>query len=611
MKKRIMSLLIVFVLIFSCFTPVSAAGGVQINRDSVTLVSGGTFQLSVTVNGVKKSASWGSSDTSVATVSSSGLVTGKAAGSAVITGMVNGSTVECLVSVLKRSNSSTYRYNVLILDASGSMRGKPDTSQKQAAKRFCTKVLSTRGNNYVAIVALNSSSPTICGFTDNYATLARCINQISCGGNTNMNTALIRAGNLLNSISMSGSRVMKNIVLCSDGLPTVGTRTYSGRYSASSHKWYSYANAAYNTASKLNKKNYFIYALGFFHSSTGNDLKFGKRLMKDLASKDRYYVIDDPDDLDPVFDNIADRITTLALNKKSITIYVGDTYQLYATVNGVRKTAQWKSSDSSVASVNSKGLVTGKKKGTATVTASIGGKSVSCKVTVKNKVSLKLNKYKATIYVKEKLALKAIVKGTGKKVTWKSSDSSIASVNSKGVVTGKKVGKATITASVAGVSKKCVITVKKAKHPLYSMYFQYNTTRHRGTNKLINENGLRIVLNDGAVIEKCGAYVHKSGNYWYCTMAFKGTGVTSATLSAYLAYNGKIVEDGMTGSVMNKFSMYKDSDGIWSMKGTWDSVRFVSCDIYGNNLANSSIGKQSENTKMFTSMSEMKKWLRK
>ena len=57
--------------------------------------------------------------------------------------------------------------------------------------------------------------------------------------------------------------------------------------------------------------------------------------------------------------------------------------------------------------------------------------------------------------------------------------------------------------------------------------------------------------------------------------------------------------------------MYKDSDGIWSMKGIWDSVRFVSCDIYGNNLANSSIGKQSENTKMFTSMSEMKKWLRK
>ena len=610
MKKRFMSFLMVIILVLSCFTPVSASGTVQINKDSITLVSGGTFQLSVTVNGVKKDAMWGSSDTSVATVSNSGLVTGKAAGSAIITGMVEGSTVECLVSVLKRSTSSTYRYNVLILDASGSMRGKPDSSQKQAAKRFCSKVLSTSGNNYVAIVALNSSSPMMCGFTNNYATLTSYINRISCGGSTNMNQALIRAGNLLDNVSVSGSTVMKNIVLCSDGLPTTGTRTYSGRYKASDHKWYSYANAAYNTATRLKNKNYFIYALGFFHSSTGNDLKFGKRLMKDLASKDRYYVIEDANDLNQVFDDIANRITKLAMNKKSITIYVGQKYQLYTTVNGVRKNGKWKSSSTSVATVNSKGLVVGKKKGTTTVTATVGGKSVSCKVTVKNKISLTLNKSKATIYVKEKLALKATVKGTSKKVSWKSSNNSIATVSSKGVVTGKRVGKVTITASVGGVSKKCIVTVKKAKHPLYSMYFKFKPTRYRYS-KLIDEHGLRLVLNDGAVIEKCGAYAHKVGNYWYCTMAFKGTGITSATLSAYVSYKGKMIFDGISDYYLNSFSMRKDSNGIWTVYGRWQEIRFNTVDTNGNNLANCSVGKQSENTKLFTNLSKMKEWLKK
>lgn len=58
----------------------------------------------------------------LAAVSQSGVVTGKAAGSAVISAMVNGSTVDCLVSVLKATVSTTSCYNVLILDASGSMR---------------------------------------------------------------------------------------------------------------------------------------------------------------------------------------------------------------------------------------------------------------------------------------------------------------------------------------------------------------------------------------------------------------------------------------------------------------------------------------------------------
>lgn len=65
-----------------------AVSNISLNMSSVTLEVGGTKQLSATVlpsNATDKSVSWSSSNTSVATVSSSGLVTAKSAGSATIT----------------------------------------------------------------------------------------------------------------------------------------------------------------------------------------------------------------------------------------------------------------------------------------------------------------------------------------------------------------------------------------------------------------------------------------------------------------------------------------------------------------------------------------------
>lgn len=85
MKKYVSCLLCVAACWIFCMLSVSAES-IQMNKESVTVVSGESYQLNVLVNGVVKAAAWGSSDTSVATVSSSGLVTGKAAGSAVISG---------------------------------------------------------------------------------------------------------------------------------------------------------------------------------------------------------------------------------------------------------------------------------------------------------------------------------------------------------------------------------------------------------------------------------------------------------------------------------------------------------------------------------------------
>lgn len=69
------------------------------------------------------------------------------------------------------------------------------------------------------------------------------------------------------------------------------------------------------------------------------------------------------------------------INKKKVTLKVGQTLQLKVT--GTKGKVKWKSSKKSVATVSSKGRVKAKKKGSATITAKIGKKKYTCKVTVK------------------------------------------------------------------------------------------------------------------------------------------------------------------------------------------------------------------------------------
>lgn len=166
------------------------------------------------------------------------------------------------------------------------------------------------------------------------------------------------------------------------------------------------------------------------------------------------------------------KVKSVKLNKTSITLYIGNTYKLTATVspsNATNKKLMWSTSDKSVVTVAS-GKVTAKKSGTAIVTAKAkdgSGKKATCKVTVKKRPvkSVKLNKTTVTMYTGNSLTLKATVSpsdATNKKVTWKSSNSKVAVVNSKGKVTAKKNGTATISAVTADGKKKatCKITVK-------------------------------------------------------------------------------------------------------------------------------------------------------
>lgn len=144
------------------------------------------------------------------------------------------------------------------------------------------------------------------------------------------------------------------------------------------------------------------------------------------------------------------------LNQSKITLYVGRIYTL--KVNGTKDKVKWTSKDKKIATVSDTGRVTGVRKGSTIVTATVGSKSYSCKVTVENP---NISNKKLEMEIADTQLLS--IKGSSGKVSWSSSDSSIITINNEGLVMAKKLGKATITGKNGGKLYQCQITVADKK----------------------------------------------------------------------------------------------------------------------------------------------------
>ena len=145
------------------------------------------------------------------------------------------------------------------------------------------------------------------------------------------------------------------------------------------------------------------------------------------------------------------------LSKKTVTLIKGQTTTL--KISGTKKKVKWASDKKSVAVVSQKGKVVAKNKGTATISATVGKKKYTCTVVVQTP---KMSKSKLTLTKGETEALK--LNGTDQKITWKSSNKNIASVDKNGKITAKKKGTVTITATVLKKKYTCKVTVKNPKN---------------------------------------------------------------------------------------------------------------------------------------------------
>ena len=173
------------------------------------------------------------------------------------------------------------------------------------------------------------------------------------------------------------------------------------------------------------------------------------------------------------FENKEVKATKAMLDKATLKINRGQSEKLVLTVEPSDFTDEvaWKSTNTSVVTVDDAGTVKAVNTGTAKIKVTVGNVSATCDVTVVQPVtSISLNKSSLTMEASDTFQLTASVSpasAENKKVTWTSSAENIAAVDANGLITAKKKGSAVITATAAdgsGVSRSCNVTVSNTMY---------------------------------------------------------------------------------------------------------------------------------------------------
>ena len=162
----------------------------------------------------------------------------------------------------------------------------------------------------------------------------------------------------------------------------------------------------------------------------------------------------------------------LKIDKQNITLFVGETNFITATVDGIKAKPEdpvfWSSSSQNIATIEN-GLITALSKGTVTITIYYGDETAKCQVTVKERpiyaesISIsgtyRGDTFESGMTAKSgrevKLTASILPESTtNKTISWSSNDPSIAAVSNNGTVTTKEEGTAVITATAEGGAKK-------------------------------------------------------------------------------------------------------------------------------------------------------------
>ena len=240
-------------------------------------------------------------------------------------------------------------------------------------------------------------------------------------------------------------------------------------------------------------------------------------------------------------------LESISLNKTEGTLNIGDSETLTVTYNPDdttdNKDVTWMSSDENIATVKD-GVITAVNKGTVTITATVGNKTATYKLEVKDipLISISLNKTEGTLNIGESETLTVTYNPTNttdnKDVTWMSSDENIATVNN-GVITAVNKGSATITATVGNKTATYKLTVTDDL-TLYKMTTQKG---YKVQNNFIH--GFNIGDNINDIKTKLGNNIIINGNH---NIIATGSEISYKNEKLTVVIYGDITGDGIINS---------------------------------------------------------------
>lgn len=417
----------------------SPAQHVSLDKTSLKLLEGESGKLTATVyplNSTQKTLTWVSDHPDVASVDNEGNVTARKAGAATVTVKVAEKvTAVCKVTVISRVTGISMSETTVELKP-----GEKHQLEATVLPQNASNAEVTWYSDKESVAKVSQS-----GLVSAVSTGEATIHVVTSDGGK-MATCLVKVGTPVKGITLSISS--KTLYVGDPSLDISATLTPAN----ATDKSLEWSSSDPEVAS---------IAPGAALRAVIKPLKPGKTTIT-ATTKDGGFTAS-------CEVTVKRHVSGVSLNKASLTLYVGETESLAATVapeDASDKTVAWSSDNSAVASV-SNGKVTANKPGTAVIKVVTNdlSKEAACTVTVKRHAeSVELSQKEIKLYLGENRSLTATVlpsDASDKNVTWSSSNPNVATVSTAGNVVSKSVGTTVITVKTAdgGHQASCHVTV--------------------------------------------------------------------------------------------------------------------------------------------------------
>jgi uncharacterized protein YjdB len=484
---------------------------ISIAPDNISLLPGDMQQLTATgtysdgsTRNLSSSVTWSSSSSAVATVSSTGMETAVAAGSATIQAVFNGFSASSQVTVLPVSSlAGWWKFD----DGSGNIATDYSGYGNEAtlfngmtwtSGQIGEAVSANGTNQYVSIPAVNLTSTQAVTWTawvnrtymsNSPATLIENspnFNQSTtgfgffpddsgdCGAANSMMTAVNgNVGYTMNCYAQPSSGVWHHLAVVYDKSQT-GTNVIRMYIDGVLQSPTSQPRTSTNTNTFGNNPTYLF--------SRGGTTNFGAGEIDDLRLYSQALTAAQ---IQAIYQQGQGTLTSISVAPASASVEAGGsvqytaagTYSGGATVN-ITNLVAWNSTNTSVATVNASGLATGAAPGAASIQAVSGSISGSGSLSVTSAVLNSIivtpgNQAIAAGGTQQYAATGMYSDGSTQNLTalatWSSSDSSVATIGGSGLANGVAKGTVTIQASFGGVVGSTPLTVTAAGATLQSI----------------------------------------------------------------------------------------------------------------------------------------------